>query len=303
MLSTPNSLEEPSEIQIKSGMGLMEIAKMLEDEQIILNRYPFITAAKIYNGGKPLQAGEFAIPAKTNMLNVLDILQNGQVIQRKFTITEGQTSWEVVQALNEIELLEGEITDIPPEGSLLPDTYFYSKGDSRESKIARMQNAMAELMNGFTVQALENLPFGSFEEVIILASIVEKETGVSSEYPKVAGVFINRLNIGMPLQSDPTVIYGMTLGEHESEGQGPIGRRLLRKDLRVDTPYNTYTRNGLPPSPIANPGRAAIEAVLNPAVHDYLYFVADGSGGHAFGKTLAEHNRNVAKWRKFRASQ
>jgi UPF0755 protein len=141
------------------------------------------------------------------------------------------------------------------------------------------------------------------EEVMILASIVEKETSVASEYAKVAGVFINRLRKGMPLQTDPTVIYGITKGRHKNDGKGPLGRRLLTKDLRKDTIYNTYTRTGLPPTPICNPGRGAINGVLNPDTHDYIYFVADGTGGHAFGKTLAEHNRNVAKWRKIRRNQ
>jgi UPF0755 protein len=138
------------------------------------------------------------------------------------------------------------------------------------------------------------------EEALILASIVEKETAVPNEYAKVAGVFVNRLRIDMPLQTDPTVIYGITLGKHQNKGKGPLGRRLLRKDIQADTPYNTYTRKGLTPTPISNPGKAAINAVMNPADHDYLYFVADGTGGHAFGKTLADHNRNVAKWRKIR---
>ena len=146
----------------------------------------------------------------------------------------------------------------------------------------------------------KDLPFKTKEEAIILASIVEKETGVAKERKKVAGVFINRLRIGMALQTDPTVIYAITRGKHEDGGKGPLGRRLLKKDLQIDDRYNTYKYPGLPPGPIANPGRASIEAVLNPAEHGYFYFVADGSGGHAFGKTLADHNANVAKWRKFR---
>lgn len=300
LFQMPGPLEDPIEIQIKRGMGILDIAEMLEKENIILNKYPFMVGSKIKNGGKPLQAGEFLIPARYNMGNVLDILQNGKTIQRKFTIPEGKTSWEIVQILNENEFLTGEIENIPPEGSLMPDTYFFAKGDSRTEKIARMQDAMNDFIADKTPQGL---PFDTMEEVLILASIVEKETAVTTEYAKVAGVFINRLNKGMPLQTDPTVIYGITRGQHKDDGKGPLGRRLLTKDVQKDTDYNTYTRPGLTPTPICNPGRSAIEAVLNPAQHDYLYFVADGTGGHAFGKTLAEHNANVAKWRRIRANQ
>jgi UPF0755 protein len=299
----PNTLDTPSEIQIKRGMGTRDIAAMLQNEKIIINAYPFMLGSKIKNNAKPLQAGEFLIPAGVNISGVLDILQNGKTIQRKFTIPEGKTSWEIVQILNKNEFLEGEIENIPPEGSLMPDTYFFAKGETRIEKIARMQGAMNNFTNDQDVKLLDNLPLNTMEEVMILASIVEKETSVASEYAKVAGVFINRLRKGMPLQTDPTVIYGITKGRHKNDGKGPLGRRLLTKDLRKDTIYNTYTRTGLPPTPICHPGRGAINGVLNPDTHDYIYFVADGTGGHAFGKTLAEHNRNVAKWRKIRRNQ
>lgn len=297
LFQMPGPLTDSIEIQIKRGEGVRDIAKKLESEGVIFNQYPFMVGAKVKNKGKPLQAGEFLIPQKTSMTNVLDILQNGKIIQRKFTIPEGKTSWEIVQILNNIEYLTGEISDIPPEGSLMPDTYFYAKDDTRMGKIARMQGAM----NDFIADKSPNdLPFNTMEEALILASIVEKETSISSEYAKVAGVFVNRLRKGMLLQTDPTVIYGITRGKHKNEGKGPLGRRLLTKDVRRDTDYNTYTRTGLTPTPICNPGRAAIEAVLNPDKHDYIFFVADGTGGHAFGKTLVEHNANVAKWRKIR---
>ena len=300
LFKMPGPLTESQDIQIKRGQGVREIAQMLQDENIIINAYPFMAGAKLKNGGKPLQAGEFNIPAGYSMANILDVFQLGKTIQRKFTIPEGKTSWEIVQTLNHNELLEGDISSIPPEGSLMPDTYFFAKGDTRMEKIARMQSAMAEFIEQQDKSLLSGLPLKTMEEVMILASIVEKETSVPSEYAKVAGVFINRLNKGMPLQTDPTVIYGITMGKHKNDGKGPLGRRLLTKDLRKDTPHNTYTRTGLPPTPICNPGRAATLAVLKPAKHDYLYFVADGSGGHAFGKTLSQHNANVAKWRKMR---
>lgn len=300
LFQMPGPLNQPLEIQIKRGMGVQEIAADLHSKNAIINPYPFMIGAKFKNRGKPLQAGEFLIPAHYSMANILDILQNGETIQRKFTIPEGKTSWEIVQILNDIEFLEGEITAIPPEGSLMPDTYFYAKSDLREEKIARMQVAMSEFIQSQDKSLLEHLPFDTMEEVSILASIVEKETAVPTEYAKVAGVFINRLRLGMPLQTDPTVIYGLTRGKHKNDGQGPLGRRILTKDVQKDTDYNTYTRAGLTPTPICNPGRDAITAVLNPADHDYLYFVADGTGGHAFAKTLADHNANVAKWRKIR---
>lgn len=285
-------------------MGTYEIAQKLVKENIISNPYPFLIGAKLKNGGKPLQAGEYLIPAQSNISTVLDIIQNGKVIERKFTIPEGLTSWQIIQILNENPLLEGDmITDIPPEGSMMPDTYFFTRGDTRLEKIARMQESMTGFLNAKNPDLLNNLPLKTFEEVVILASIVEKETGLAAEYPNVAGVFINRIKMGMPLQTDPTVIYGITNGQNKDEGQGPLGRRLLTKDIQKDTPYNTYTRKGLTPTAICNPGRKAIEAVLNPAQHKYLYFVADGTGGHVFAKTLAEHNQNVAKWRKIRQAQ
>lgn len=296
----PGPLDNPLEIQVMRGEGVRDIAEKLEREGVILSQYPFMVGAKLKNRGKPLQAGEFLIPARYSMSNVLDILQNGKTIQRKFTIPEGKTSWEIVQILNENEFLTGEIENIPPEGSLMPDTYFFAKGDTRMEKIARMQGAMNDFIAD---KKPEELPFDTMEEVLILASIVEKETSVADEYAKVAGVFVNRLRKGMPLQTDPTVIYGITRGQHKDDGKGPLGRRLLTKDVQKDTDYNTYTRPGLTPTPICNPGRDAIEAVLNPADHDYLYFVADGTGGHAFGKSYKEHQANVAKWRKIRNAQ
>jgi len=304
LFTMPGPLAEDTDIQINRGMGVHSIAQMLQDEQIILNKYPFIVGARFKNNGKPLQAGEFSIPAQASTTQILDILQNGKTIQRKFTVPEGLTSWEVVQILNNNDILEGEITAIPPEGSLMPDTYFFSRGDDRMQKIARMQRAMVDFLSDQDDHtALAALPLETMEEVVILASIVEKETSVPSEYAKVAGVFINRLRIGMALQTDPTVIYGITKGQHQNEGKGPLGRRLLTRDLQKDTPYNTYTRKGLTPTPICNPGRAAITAVLNPADHDYLFFVADGTGGHAFAKTYADHQRNVAQWRSIRRNK
>lgn len=301
--AAPGPLPEETIIQVERGQGLRQIAATLESENVIISKYPFMIGARIKNGGKPIQAGEYRIPARADMGRVLDMMQNGEIYHRFFTIPEGRTSWEIVQILKTVDGLQGDLETVPPEGSLMPETYAYSKGDSRHEKIARMQGLMNETLAAAWETRAENLPFTSPEEALILASIVEKETGVAGEYKKVAGVFINRLKKGMPLQSDPTVIYGMTMGQHEDEGMGPIGRRLLSSDLEKDSPFNTYTNPNLPPTPICNPGKAAIEAVMNPAIHDYLYFVADGTGGHAFAETLAGHNANVAEWRKIRNSQ
>ena len=193
-----------------------------------------------------------------------------------------------------------QIEDIPEEGTLLPETYHYTKNGSRPNIINQMSKAMTEALDILWPQREEGLPFQTKEDAIILASIVEKETGIGLERARVAGVFVNRLRLGMKLQSDPTVIYAITQGRIKNEGRGPLGRRLLKKDLAIQSPYNTYERTGLPPGPIANPGYASIQAVLHPEAHDFLYFVADGDGGHAFAKTLSEHNRNVSKWRKIR---
>ena len=186
---------------------------------------------------------------------------------------------------------------------MLPETYLYMRGESREERIAMMQAAMEETLDALWRNRAKDLPEISKGEAVILASIVEKETAVDSERKRIAGVFWNRLKRGMRLQTDPTVIYAITEGKIQDEGQGPLGRRLLKKDLDVESPYNTYKYPGLPPGPIANPGRASLEAVLNPEKNDFLYFVADGAGGHVFSKTLEEHNQNVAKWRKIRKQQ
>lgn len=214
----------------------------------------------------------------------------------RILLAEGVTSWQVVNELGQIDVLEGTV-DVPAEGSLAPDSYEVTVGTTRASLIERMQSSQERILAEAWANRADNLPLNSPEEALILASIVEKETGVSSERPQVASVFINRLNTGMRLQTDPTIIYGITKGE------GVLGRGLRQSELRGATPYNTYVIEGLPPTPIANPGRASIEAALNPAETDYIFFVADGTGGHAFAVTLDEHNRNVARWREIEAER
>ncbi|MCA0994510.1 endolytic transglycosylase MltG [Alloyangia pacifica] len=215
----------------------------------------------------------------------------------RVALAEGVTSWKVVEELGQIDVLDGEVAERPAEGALAPDSYEISPGDSRADLIARMEQAQEAILAQAWQNRAEGVPYDSPEEALIMASIVEKETGVAEERPMVASVFVNRIERGMRLQTDPTVIYGLTNGE------GVLGRGLRQSELRKETPYNTYVIDGLPPTPIANPGRASIEAALNPAQSDYVYFVADGSGGHAFAATLAEHNRNVAAWRKIEAEK
>ena len=218
-------------------------------------------------------------------------------LRLRVTLAEGVTSWQVVEGLKAIAELEGEIAAVPPEGSLAPDSYAIEKGTTRQSILdemaARQAGILAEAWEGRDA----DLPYQTPEEALVMASIIEKETGVPGERGQVASVFVNRLRQGMKLQTDPTVIYGVT------NGQGVLERGLRQSELKRETPYNTYVIDGLPPTPIANPGRASIEAAMHPEATQYLFFVADGSGGHAFAETLAEHNRNVAKWRAIEKQQ
>ena len=215
----------------------------------------------------------------------------------RVTLAEGVTSWQVVDSLRKADFLDGEIAAVPDEGTLAPDSYEVAQGDDRAALLAEMQARQARILAELWKARAAGVPYASPQEALIMASIVEKETGLPAERPQVASVFVNRLARGMRLQTDPTVIYGLT------EGKGALGRGLRQSELRRRTPFNTYVIDGLPPTPIANPGRLSIEAALNPAPTEYLYFVADGSGGHAFASTLAEHNRNVAAWRKIEAAR
>jgi len=226
----------------------------------------------------------------------LDLAQQGDVRWR-VTLAEGVTSWQVVDALKRADFLDGAIAAVPAEGSLAPDSYEVDRGSARADLIAEMQKRQAATLAELWATRAEGLPYDSPEQALVMASIVEKETGIPEERKMVASVFINRLAQGMRLQTDPTVIYGITKGE------GVLGRGLRQSELQRATPYNTYVIDGLPPTPIANPGRLSIEAALNPADSKYLYFVADGTGGHAFAETLEQHNQNVAKWRAIEAGQ
>lgn len=287
----PGPLPVSTAVVIPSGTGLEGIASSLKRAGAIRHDVVFIIGARAVGKARGLKAGEYLIPASSSPRQIMHILGSGKTVVRRLTIPEGLTSAEVMNRLDLAEGLAGT-TALPPEGSLLPETYHFSYGDLRQALIARMQAAMVETVSRLWEMRAPDLPIRTPEEAIILASIVERETGVPQERALVAGVFVNRLKQGMRLQSDPTVAYGIA-----PEG---LGRPLTRADLKQPSPYNTYVIQGLPPTPIANPGIDAIRAVMNPVETDYIYFVADGSGGHAFARTLKEHNRNVRAWRKIR---
>lgn len=294
-MDSPGPLRQPAEIVVPRG-GTEAIGVTLAESGVIDHPLLFIAAVKLTEIAGPLKAGEYAFPAAVSLSDVLKLLRDGKTVVHRLTVPEGITSHQVVALLNAESALSGEIRDIPPEGALLPETYHFSRGDSRAALLDRMRKAMSKALADAWAARAEGLPFDKPEQALALASIVEKETGVAAERAKVAGVFVNRLRIGMKLQSDPTTIYALT------QGKADLGRPLTRADWRVESPFNTYFADGLPPTPIANPGRAAIAAVLNPEKHNLLYFVADGSGGHAFAATLPEHNRNVQRWRDVQKS-
>jgi UPF0755 protein len=288
----PGPLQQEAVVIVPRGAGLVAIADDLAAAGVIADPDIFALGVRLFADARALRAGEYAFAPGSSMKEAAELLASGRTVVHRLTVPEGLTSVEVVALLQAAEPLDGEIATVPPDGALLPETYHFHRGDSREAVLERMRQSMSEALAELWEQRAGNLPLQSQEEALILASIVEKETGVDSERALVAGVFVNRLHKGMPLQSDPTVVYGIT------EGKAPLGRSLTRQDLAEPTPYNTYQIAGLPPGPIANPGRAALAAAVNPTATEYLYFVAAGDGGHAFAKTLAEHNSNVAKWRK-----
>jgi UPF0755 protein len=297
LVSRPGPNVEARNVLLSPGSGLNAIAAQLEREDFISNRYLFRAAVIATRGERRLKAGEYAIPARASMRDIYAMLREGRVIQHAITFAEGLTSAMIVETLAKSEVLEGEVTP-PPEGTLLPETYQVVRGASRQAVLDRMTKAQNDLLDRLWEGRAEGLPFDTREEAIILASIVEKETGVPEERKRVAAVFVNRLKRGMRLESDPTIIYGISQGVPLTNARGE--RRTIRRS-ELDNPdnlYNTYRIDGLPPGPICNPGADSIAAVLNPAETNDLFFVADGTGGHVFAATLAEHNRNVAAWRR-----
>ncbi len=288
----PGPAERPTVVWLAPGLGLSAIAGRLDDAQVLDEPLIFRTAVRLSRRSGALKAGEYEIPAHASMATIVRILTEGKSIVHRLTVPEGLTSAQAMEIVKADPVLVGDMPPMPPEGSLLPETYNFNRGATRALIVARMQASAVALMNELWPRRAANLPIATPREALILASIVEKETGLAAERPKVAAVFVNRLRKSMRLQSDPTIIYGIT------GGKGPLGRPIRRSELDRATPYNTYQVDGLPPTPIANPGRASIEAVLNPPATRDLYFVADGTGGHAFASTLAEHERHVARWRR-----
>jgi UPF0755 protein len=283
-------LAEPRNVIIPRG-GSDAVAETLLRAGVIEDATPFLIGARLTAREGALRSGEFVFPAAASLRDVLSILRTAQPVQRRVTLPEGLSTAQALAVLARTPGLTGEPSP-PPEGSLFPDTYAYEWGTGRADVIARARAAMDKALAEAWEERAENLPLASPREALILASIIERETSVAAERPRVAGVFANRLRRNMPLQADATVVYAA------SGGLGVLDRPISRADLELDNPFNTYRNRGLPPGPIAAPGLASIRAAVNPEPHEFLYFVADGTGGHAFARTLEEHNRNVAKWRE-----
>lgn len=287
--------KDETTFRVESGSGLSLTAERLESQGLISNRFIFLAGSRVLEPKTGIKAGDFKIPAGSSMSEILTELVEGTPIRYAITVPEGWTAWEVVQRLNGDANLTGELATLPPEGSVLPGSYDYVPGDTRKSVLEKMQAAMQTALANVWATRQSDLPIKTPEELLTMASIVEKETGVATERPQVASVFVNRLKKSMRLQSDPTIIYGIT------KGQSKLDRGLKRSEIEAKTAYNTYQIDGLPPTPIANPGIDALKAVAHPDNHNYLYFVAatvNPSDGHLFAATYADHRNNVAKFRQ-----
>lgn len=287
--------QKPVAVTVPEGGTLKTAARALEKAGAIESADRFLLLSRLFGRTGAIRAGDYQVPKGASARAILALLQSGKTLQRLLTIPEGMPSILVHEKLMAIPVLTGSIP-VPAEGSVLPDSYAYQKGETRAAVLKRMTAAMDKMLARLWAQRKPGAFVRTPQEAVTLAAIVEKETGVPAERRMVAGVYSNRLRIGMPLQADPTVIYPVTKGK-------PLGRRILQSELRADNGYNTYARAGLPTGPIANPGRASIAAVLDPAPTKALYFVADGKGGHVFADTLAEHNANVAKWYAIRRAR
>ncbi|MET0361089.1 MAG: endolytic transglycosylase MltG [Sphingobium sp.] len=279
-------------VTVPAGATLTSAARALKAAGAVKSADAFLTRAKLFGGSAPIKAGEYVIPRGASNRDILAILQGGKALTHLVTVAEGLPSIIVHEKLMAEEELTGTVP-VPEEGSILPDSYAFEKGESRAAVLARMQGAMKDYLTAAWDKRSPRTPVKTPQEALTLASIVEKETGVASERPIVAGVYANRLRTGMMLQADPTIIYPITHGK-------PLGRRIRKSEIAAVNGYNTYAMTGLPRGPIANPGRAAIDAVLNPAETKALFFVADGKGGHIFADTLDQQNENVRKWFEIR---
>ena len=295
-LEAPGPLLEDKVVTIPARSGMMDIADLLQHEGVIdEHRMIFAGGVLALKARSGLKAGEYLFQKHASVRDVIETIVDGKVVQHQLTIPEGLTSEQIVARLLESDILSGNIKDVPREGSLLPDSYHFNRGFSREQLIQRMRQSQDRLVREVWERRNPDLPLRTPEQLIILASIIEKETGKPEERTRVAAVFVNRLKQKMKLQSDPTIVYGLVFGK------GSLGRPISRADIQSQTPYNTYVIEGLPPGPITNPGRASIEAAANPARTKELFFVADGTGGHVFSETYDQHQKSVAKLRADRA--
>ena len=292
----PGPHDETRRVVLERGASLRSVTAQLAAADTLRNGLLFRLYVHLRGDAARLKAGEFDLPARANMETIRRLFIKGDVVLHKITFAEGLTSQQIIAQLRDAAVLSGEVS-VPLEGTLLPETYAVPRGMSRQALVKKMMAAQKTALDELWPQRQKGLPLASKYEALILASIVERETGVAEERPLVAAAFINRLKKRMRLQSDPTIIYGLV------GGQGKLGRPIRRSEIRRKTPYNTYRINGLPPTPIANPGRASIAAVLNPADSKALYFVADGTGGHVFAETLSAHNKNVRRWREIEKQQ
>ncbi len=291
-IEAPGPLQEDKVVNIPSRAGMTDIADTLQREGVIdNNRWAFIGAVFVLKARSGLKPGEYLFQKNASLRDVIGTMVEGKVVQHAVTIPEGLTSEQIVSRLSENDIFSGTVREIPREGTLLPETYKFPRGTSREQVITRMQQAQKRALAEIWERRTPDLPIKSPEQLVTLASIVEKETGKPDERSRVAAVFVNRLRQKIKLQSDPTIIYGLV------GGKGTLGRPIKRSEIQQPSPYNTYVVEGLPPGPIANPGRASLEAAANPARTRDLFFVADGTGGHAFSDTYDQHQKNVAKLR------
>jgi UPF0755 protein len=297
-LDAPGPLQEDKIVSIPPRSGVMDIADLLNREGVMdVHRLVFIGGVFALKARSELKAGEYLFPKRASVKDVIETIVDGKVVQHQITIPEGLTSEQIVARLLENDVLSGNVKDVPREGSLLPDGYHFNRGFTREQMIQRMRQAQDRLVREVWERRNPDLPLKTPDQLIILASIIEKETSKPEERTRIAAVLTNRLKQKMKLQSDPTIIYGLVFGK------GTLGRPLTKSDIAQPTPYNTYVIDGLPPGPIANPGRASIEAAANPARTKELYFVADGTGGHAFAETYDQHLKNVARLRAIEHEQ
>jgi UPF0755 protein len=284
-------------VNIPRGSGMRDIADILSREGVIDQSWLFVGGVLVLKAREDLKAGEYEFKAHSSMRDVVATIVEGKVVAHQVSLSEGLTSEQIVARLMQDDVLAGNVKEIPREGTLLPDTYNFARGITREQMIQRMQQAQQRLVRDIWDHRSPDLPLKTPEQLVVLASLVEKETGKSDERSRVAAVFVNRLKQKMRLQSDPTIIYGLV------GGKGTLGRPIMKSEIEQPTPYNTYVIDGLPPGPIANPGRASLEAAANPARTRELYFVADGGGGHLFAESYEQHQRNVTRLRSIEFDQ